>query len=462
MALRPFVLVPLVLMLAACGPPTTERAATAGRQAARQPLPADLPAMRRFPRQAAPPATRSNAEIAQDFLDLAFEMESGRALPTLTRFDGPVGIALTGAVPATAAQDLDDLIWRLQQEAKLPVHHAASPSQAAIVVEFLPKAQLQQLVPNAACYVVPGVSGLSDYARNSHSARTDWSRLARRLSATIFVPSDASPQEVRDCLHEETAQALGPLNDLYRLPDSVFNDDNFHAVLTGFDMLILRAHYAPELANGMTRAEVAARLPALLARLNPAGERAAPALPGPTPRAWVEAIETALAPQTPPGRQLRAAERALHLAQRQGWQDTRMGFSLFVLGRSLTRSDPQAAAQAFQAARATYARGGGHAVQLAHVDMQLAAFALTQRDGETAARLAHGALPAARAAQNAGLLASLLQIQAAAQDLRGHATAAQALRAESLGWARYGIGDDLQMLSLMADIASLAATRPEG
>jgi len=34
-----------------------------------------------------------------------------------------------------------------------------------------------------------------------------------------------SPQEVRDCLHEELAQALGPLNDLYRLPDSVFNDD---------------------------------------------------------------------------------------------------------------------------------------------------------------------------------------------------------------------------------------------
>ena len=63
---------------------------------------------------------------------------------------------------------------------------------------------------------------------------------------------------MRDCLHEELAQALGPLNDLYHLPDSVFNDDNIHTVLTGFDMLILRAAYAPELRTGMTREQVEA------------------------------------------------------------------------------------------------------------------------------------------------------------------------------------------------------------
>ena len=31
-------------------------------------------------------------------------------------------------------------------------------------------------------------------------------------SRVVFVPADASPQELRDCLHEELAQALGPLN----------------------------------------------------------------------------------------------------------------------------------------------------------------------------------------------------------------------------------------------------------
>ena len=87
---------------------------------------------------------------------------------------------------------------------------------------------------------------------------------------SLFIPSDASPQEIRDCLHGE--RGAGPLNDLYRLPNSVFNDDNIHTILTDFDMMVLRATYAPELRSGMTRAEVAARLPAILRRINPAGE----------------------------------------------------------------------------------------------------------------------------------------------------------------------------------------------
>ena len=38
-------------------------------------------------------ALRSNAEIAQDFIDLEFRMESGRPLPVFTRFGGPVTVA---------------------------------------------------------------------------------------------------------------------------------------------------------------------------------------------------------------------------------------------------------------------------------------------------------------------------------------------------------------------------------
>lgn len=70
----------------------------------------------------------------------------------------------------------------------------------------------------------------------------DWTKLERRDRAAVFVRFDVAPQEIRDCLHEELAQALGPLKDLYRLSDSVSNDDNIHAVLTSFDMLILRAY----------------------------------------------------------------------------------------------------------------------------------------------------------------------------------------------------------------------------
>ena len=85
---------------------------------------------------------------------------------------------------------------------------------------------------------------------------------------------------MRDCLAEEITQALGPANDLYRLPDSIWNDDNFHGMATPFDMLILRALYQPELQSGMTRPEVAAALPGVLDRVNPEG-RGLPAAAAP-------------------------------------------------------------------------------------------------------------------------------------------------------------------------------------
>ena len=110
------------------------------------------------------------------------------------------------------------------------------------------------------------------------------------------MPNDASPQEVRDCLHEELAQAIGPLNDLYRLPDSVFNDDNLHTVLTSFDMMMLKAYYSPELRSGMTRGQVSQALPLILNRINPAGNSRAAKIATRTPKAWTQAVQTALGP----------------------------------------------------------------------------------------------------------------------------------------------------------------------
>ncbi len=243
---------------------------------------------------AAPAAgTRGNAAITQDFMDLTFAMESGRQLPTFSRFEGPITVALTGDVPASAGADLAALITRLRGEAGLDVRPATG-GQPAITIDFRPRAQLRRLAPTAACFVVPNVTSLEDYKAKRGTAAVDWANVAQRRQVAIFVPSDASPQEVRDCLHEEMAQAIGPLNDLYRLPDSVFNDDNFHSVLTRFDMLILRAYYAPDLRTGMSRAEVAGLISGIVNRLNPGGAGIGGGDTSTTPKSWSSAIETAL------------------------------------------------------------------------------------------------------------------------------------------------------------------------
>ena len=88
--------------LAACAP-----AASVDVPERRANLPASLPPMKTFSAPRPSPPVRSNAAIAADILDLSFQLESGRLLPVLTRFEGPITIRVTGNEPPTLSRDLD-------------------------------------------------------------------------------------------------------------------------------------------------------------------------------------------------------------------------------------------------------------------------------------------------------------------------------------------------------------------
>ncbi|MES2967289.1 MAG: DUF2927 domain-containing protein [Pseudomonadota bacterium] len=422
-----------------------------------------LPAMQSFASGVGAAPQRSNTAIAADILDLTFRMESGRTVPVLSRFDGPVTVSLVGDVPPTARPDLARLIGRFRNEAGIDVRMGDPGKTAAITIEFQPRAVMQRVVPNAACFVVPRVSSWAEYRAKRNTPAVDWGTLVRRDRVAIFVPSDTSPQEVRDCLHEETAQAMGPLNDLYRLADSVFNDDNFNTVLTGFDMLVLRTIYAPDLRTGMNEAEVAVRLPALLSRLNPAGNVAgrAPDARVP-PRSWTEAVQAAFSSRSGDAARRAAANRMLAIARAQGWQDNRLAFSQFAVGRTAVANDPMLAETAYLAAGRLYRSLPGGQVHAAHVDMQLAAFALSTGRFDRAITLADSAIPVVTRAENAALLATLLLIKSEALAATGHDGQARAAYLDSLGWARYGFGSDKQVRARMSEIAALAARGKRG
>lgn len=389
--------------------------------------------------------------VAQDILDLTFRMESGRALPVLSRFEGPVTVRLAGDVPPSARADLDRLLARLRGEAGIDI--SATDGPAAVTITFLPRARIQATYANVACFVVPGVSDWAGFRANRNSAATDWAQLTVRTRAAIFIPSDGSPQETRDCLHEELAQALGPVNDLYRLSDSVFNDDNFHNVLTPFDMLVLRAVYAPDLRPGMSPQAVADRLPAILAQF---GADVAGSHGGSTPTAWTNAIEVALSGRGTTAQRELSARQAIALAREQGWGDARLALGYFALGRLTLSRDPDTAFSALTEAREIYATLPGGAIQAAHVDMQLAAMALTRGDHRSVLTLAEQAVPVAAGAENAALVATLLMMRAEALDALGQSAAAEAARMDSRNWGRYGFGSDEMVRARMAEIAVIA------
>lgn len=421
---------------------------------------APAPSLTALPAPAQASAQRGNQEIVRDFLDLTFRMESGRAIPVLSRFEGPITVAMTGDVPEAAGPELARLMGRLRNEAGITLQGAAAGETASITIEFLPRNQMRRVVPTAACFVVPGVTSFDAYKAARGTAAVDWTQLTRRNHVAVFIPSDTSAQEVRDCLHEEVSQGLGPLNDLYHVPDSIFNDDNFRTVLTGFDMLILRAYYAPELQAGMNEAEVARRLPALMARLNPGGEGKGGTLKTIAPRSWVAAVEQSFGLRG--GNAKAAAEKMLSIAMAQGWRDARMAFSYYALGRAQITSDPVAAVQAFTEAGRIYRALPGGEVHAAHVDMQLAAIALSTGQPGQAVQFADRAIPVVKQAQNAALLATLMLIKAEAFDAQGMAAEAKATRLDSLGWARYGFGSEAQVRARMSEVAALGARGRRG
>ena len=421
----------------------------------RNPASTDLPAMRTFAPQTQSPPSRSNASVARDFLELSFAMESGRPLPIFTRFEGPVAVRLTGTMrSASMSRDLDALLERIRREARISIVRVPADQPAHITIEAISQRSLQRLVPQAACFVVPNVTSWEEFRASRRGRTLDWSALTTRTRAAIFLPGDVAPQEARDCLHEELAQALGPLNDLYRLPDSVFNDDNFHTILTGFDMLILRATYSSELESGMTRAEVARRLPGLLTRINPAGRSSGIAAPIATPRAWIMAIERALGSTSRTAR-ARAARNALHIAQREGWRDTRLAFSHYVVARLALGDDSETALDSFFNAASLYNSSRSTELQAAHVNMQLAAFALSSGRTQTALNIINQNLPVAARSENAALLAVMLFVKAEALELLERSNEAQIVRQDGLGWARYGFGSSQAISARQREIAAL-------
>lgn len=439
-----------VALLASCAP----GAPPPDRQ--RMPDVVDLPVMKRFDgRGARAVPMPDNAQFLRDFIDLSFKLESGRTLPVFTRFEGAVTVAVEGIAPPTLDADLDDLLVRLRREAGIDISRAEPGRMASITIEALPRASIQGLVPQAACFVVPNVSSWAQYVRMRRSDITDWGTLKKRTRAAVFLPSDVSPQEIRDCLHEEIAQALGPLNDLYRLPFTVFNDDNLHTILTGFDMAVLRATYAPELKTGMTAQEVADALPSVLARVNPAGRRAAePAVPASTD-AWKQAINRALRPTGGSIGRAKAASDAVEIARVSGWNDTRLGYSLLSFGRASLSRSPERAIGAIVEASLVFRSKYGEDVHAAHAIVQPAAFALTAGQPDVTLQLTDWAVPAAQKGQNAALLSTLLLLRAEALVATGRISEGAAIAREGKGWALYGYGSAEEVRSHVAEVAAL-------
>ena len=415
----------------------------------------------RFPTTTRPMGVaQPNADLAQDFLDLTFQLENGDRLRRLLKYQGPVRIALRSPGLGTYEPELSGLVTRIRDEAQIDIALTQDKSVAQIHLWAVSRASISRVFPGAACFIVPGVTSWEEF-RNPPAGRraTLWSELEALTVTSIFIPSDSTPQDTRDCLHEEIGQALGPANDLYRLPNTVFNDDNFHSVLTPFDMLMLRVLYDAELPAGISRREATPIVMSILDRVNPIGREIPLSRRAPASDAWNTAIEDALNRRRHPRQRKASALRAVALAEAMSPQDHRLGLSYLTLGRIVASKNIGAAKVYFERAYSAYAKDfDASDVHLAHVSLHLALTALKQGDLEFAAELARRHAPAARAAENAVVLSGLLAVESEARLASGQVEDARQARIDSLAWARYAFGDTDGTIARAQ--AQIAAYRP--
>ena len=121
------------------------------------------------------------------------------------------------------------------------------------------------------------------------------------------------------------------------------------------------------------------------------------------------------------------------------------------------QTNPAKAVEYFSAAAEVYRALPNGALHAAHVDLQLAAIALSSNQNEQAVGFVDRAMGAVTAGQNAAMLTTLMLIKAEALEELGRDAEAQALRLDSQGWARYGFGSVGAMQAKSAEIAALGA-----
>jgi hypothetical protein len=399
---------------------------------------------------------RSNKDIAQEFMELAFELEKGSTIKRFTRFKGPIVVAFIQTPSRSASHDLDQLIHRLKREALIDIRRGTDGTLANINIEFVPKDALRKRAPTAACFVEPNAKTWANYTNTKFAANHRWSELQVRTQATVFIPTGSAPQEVRDCLHEEILQALGPLNDLYRLSDSIFNDDNFHVIATPYDMLILRSYYSNQLRNGMSKAEVGRRILEILNRQNPAGANLPKKSYPKTSVAWKRAVVTALGVGSSSAQRLRGSKQLVEISTNQGYSDVRLGFSFYARARVLERLKPDQSKQNFERAYKVFADNlEDGEVHRAQVAVDLARVSLTSGDTTKALQWISKSLPVARQSQNARMLFTLLALKAKAYRLTGQETKAEELLKEAREWGNHALPSPKSVETHLARTARL-------
>ncbi len=374
---------------------------------------------------------------------LTHEMEGRAKRPHLVRYEVPVSVGVEGPGSARYGAFLDGFLARLRANSGIVI--ARGPGPDNLHIRFIDGERFKATLPTAFCVIAGGDVSWEAFAADPLGANARQAAKARRLEqTTIFIPDDAWPYLVRNCLLEEVPQALGMTNDLFGLGTSSFNDDGAHLWPTKLDYLMLRVLYAPRMTTGLDRRETRDRALEILDRINPAGRAALP-LPMLRQRSlevWSHLIARVFS-RDASERQVRDdVGKALQVVEAYAPMSAQHCHTLVTAGRVLSRPEPERALQLLDLARRVCDTAHGVSdIRHARIMLQEAcALSRLGRYGEVIA-VTESIWPVLAAHGQDRPLAALYTIQADALEATG-AGSPRALSARQLAaaWNAYAVG----------------------
>jgi Protein of unknown function (DUF2927) len=221
-------------------------------------------------RRAAERTSFSNAEIKDGLFKTAFgaELQLGRRDERIRKFDEPVRVFVDNhGAPARTAD-----IAAIVEDIRARVHHldlAVTPDRkdANVLVVVVPSRNFAQTIRSRY-----GESAAKKIQRSLHPqclsgiAKDETYRIRR---AEVILPADADEFQFYDCAYEELLQSLGLINDDSSVPWTMFNDDVQMGFFDVYDQYLVNILYDPRIRPGMTKQQVGALLPNVLATVRP-------------------------------------------------------------------------------------------------------------------------------------------------------------------------------------------------
>ncbi|MEM7189821.1 MAG: DUF2927 domain-containing protein [Pseudomonadota bacterium] len=385
--------------------------------------------------------TYSNGSLARLFVRLTHDLEWGASRPHLVRYEGPVRVQMRGRGRQGYRQFLDDFLGQLRQRAGVQISRA--PGNANLVIRFVPGNDYKRAVPQHFCLVAPGLISWERFRQDPVRFGTRPYETQRTMEGmTVFLPDNAEPYLVRHCLIEEITQALGPVNDLYGLGPSIFNDDAAHIWPTQLDYLMLRVLYAPEIRSGLDRSQTYARALTVLNRENPAG-RSAPALPrllGAGMDRWRAEVRLAFDRTRSLSRRIRHAKQAVQIAARRAPQSAYHCRALVTLAR-LARTELDTALSAANTAGRVCRRAHGPGdIRMARLALDRARVLYEAKDYTNALAAVEGAETVLAAHGQDERLMALYALRAGAYRAIQQGTRSLEERRKAGAWGAYALG----------------------